>query len=301
MARDNPGGDARAPSELPALAWRDALRRALCRASEDGLLTEAGGIAFFAVFALLAGLVAFASVAGLLGDAAALGRRVRDVGDILPAGVPEILDQLLANAAPGRVAASLATALWGAIAAAQALLRGLNLAYGERESRGALRLAGSSLAVALCGGLFALLALGAFLALPTAVGSALLLVLRWPALLAVAIAGLAVLYRYGPCRAEPRWRWVTWGSAFAALAWVLSSAAFSWFARGLGGYGAAYGPLAAVVAFMTWAWLSATALLFGAVLNAETERQTARDATSKPQQPMGGRVPQGRYFKAGRS
>ncbi len=257
------------------------------------MLTEAAGIAFYAVFALLAGLAAFASLAGLLGDAAALGHRVRDVGNILPAGVPEILDQLLANAAPDRVAAALATALWGATAAAQALLRGLNLAYGERESRHMLRLAGISLAVALCGGLFALLALGAFLALPTAVGGALLLVLRWPALLAGASAALAVLYRYGPCRAEPRWRWVSWGSAFAAFAWVLSSAVFSWFTRGLGGYGAAYGPLAAVVAFMTWAWLSAAALLFGAVLNAETERQTARDTTSEPQQQArGGRVPQ---------
>jgi membrane protein len=294
MAADDPGGDTNAPSDIPARAWRDVLRRALRRTSEDGLLTEAAGIAFYAVFALLAGLAAFVSLWGVLGAPAALGRRVREVGGALPAGLPEVLDQLLADAAaPGRGAAALAAALWAATAAAQALTRGLNLVYGERERRGAWRLAGLSLAVALCGAVFALLALAAFLALPSAAGDgavgALLVVLRWPALLAGATAGLAALYRYGPCRAEPRWRWVSWGGGFAAVAWVVGSAAFSWYARRLGGYGAAYGPLAAVVAFMTWAWLSAAVVLLGAVLNAEAECQTARDTTVGPGRPPGAR------------
>jgi membrane protein len=116
---------------------------------------------------------------------------------------------------------------------------------------------------------------------------ALLAVFCWPALLAGAIAGLATLYRHGPCRAEPRWRWVSWGGVFAAVAWVIGSAVFSWYARRLGGYGAAYGPLAAVVAFMTWAWLSAAAVLLGAVLNVEAECQTARDTTAGPERPQG--------------
>ncbi len=73
-----------------------------------------------------------------------------------------------------------------------------------------------------------------------------------------------------------------WGGVFAAVAWVLGSAAFSWYVRRLGGYGAVYGPLGAVVAFMTWAWLSAAAVLAGALLNAEAERQTARDTTVRP-------------------
>ncbi len=293
MATENPGSNAGTPSAIPALGWRDILLRVLRRTSEDGLLTEAAGVAFYAVFALFAGLAAFVSLWGVLGDPAALGRRLRDVGGALPVGMPEVLDQLLADAAaPGRGLAALAAALWAATAAMQALIRGLNLAYAERECRGGWRLAGLSLVVALCGALFALLALGSFLALPSVVGGSpggFLVALRWPALLAAAAVGLAAVYRYGPCRTEPRWRWVSWGGGFAAVAWVLGSALFSWYVRGLGGYGAAYGPLAAVVTFMTWAWLSAAAVLLGAVLNAEIECQTARDTTTGPERPPGAR------------
>ncbi len=291
---DGRGHDADAPSGIPARGWREVLRRTLGRASEERLLTEAAGVAFYAVFALLAALAGLVSSWALLGDPAVLERRVNDAAGTLPAGLPEIIGQLLAAGAdrgpapPGLVAlGGLAAALWGATAAAQALLGALNLAYGEHECRGALRLAVLSLAIALGGALFALLGLGAFLALPEVVGrggsaGALLGLLRWPALLAAAAAGLAALYRFGPCRAEPRWRWVGWGGVFAAVAWVLGSAAFSWYARRLGGYGAVYGPLGAVVAFMTWAWLSAAAVLTGALLNAEAERQTVRDTTVGP-------------------
>jgi membrane protein len=155
------------------------------------------------------------------------------------------------------------------------------------------RLTGISLMVALCVALFALLTLAAFLALPLVasdrVTGTLLQALRWPALLVAAGCGLAALYRAAPCRTEPRWRWVSWGSGFAAIAWLGGSAGFSWYARHLGGYGAAYGPLAAVISFMTWAWLSAAAVLLGALLNAESECQTARDTTAGPAAPLGSR------------
>jgi membrane protein len=209
---------------------------------------------------------------------------VHEAERALPAGLPELLDQLIDFAAPGRGAAALAAALWAASGAALALIRGLNLAYGERECRGLWRLTGLSLVVTLSGAVFTLLALGAFLALPlvTSDGTAgvLLDVLRWPALIVTAACGLAVLYRGGPCRAEPRWRWVSWGSGFAALAWVAGSAVFSGYVRDLGGYDTAYGPLSAVVVFMTWAWLSAAAVMLGAVLNAEAERQTTQDTAA---------------------
>jgi membrane protein len=258
----------------------------LRRASDNGLLTEAAGVAFYAVFALFAGLVAFVSLWGLFAHPGVLGRRVHEAEHTLPAGLPDLLDQLIDSAAPGRGAAALAAALWAASGAALALIRGLNLAYGELECRGLWRLTGLSLVVTLSGAVFTLLALSAFLALPLVTGDGtagmLLDILRWPALIVAAASGLAVLYRGGPCRAEPRWRWVSWGSGLAALAWVAGSAAFSGYVRDLGGYDTAYGPLSAVVVFMTWAWLSAAVVLMGAVLNAETERQTTQNTAADP-------------------
>jgi membrane protein len=57
---------------------------------------------------------------------------------------------------------------------------------------------------------------------------------RWPALFVAVALALACLYRFGPSREAPRWRWLTWGSAVATLLWVAASALFSWYAANFG-------------------------------------------------------------------
>ena len=145
---------------------------------------------------------------------------------------------------------------------------------------------------------FVLLALAGVVALPVAVsahpGGAAAAVpmprlLRWPVLLALVAVGLAALYRYGPSRAAPKWRWASWGGALAAAAWLLGSAGISWYADRLGGYDRVYGSLGAVVGFMTRIRLSRAAVRLGAVVNAEAERQTAQDTTAGPGAPPGER------------
>ena len=108
----------------------------------------------------------------------------------------------------------------------------------------------------------------------------LLRVARWPLLLVIVTMMLAVIYRYGPSRTEARWRWVSWGGAFAAIVWVLVSLAFSWYVAHFGSYNKTYGSLGAAIGFMTWIWISATIVLIGAELNAEMEHQTKRDTTT---------------------
>ena len=103
------------------------------------------------------------------------------------------------------------------------------------------------------------------------------------ALLAAVTLFLALIYRFGPSRARPKWRWVSWGSAFAAVSWVLGSAAFSWYVANFGSYNKTYGSLGAVVGFMTWIWTSTIIVLVGGELNAEMEHQTERDTTVGPE------------------
>jgi membrane protein len=95
---------------------------------------------------------------------------------------------------------------------------------------------------------------------------------------------LAVIYRYGPSRETPRWRWITWGSALAAILWLGISALFSWYASSFGKFNETYGSLGAVIGFMTWLWISAIVIPLGAELDAELEHQTAR-----PRSPWGAR------------
>ena len=111
--------------------------------------------------------------------------------------------------------------------------------------------------------------------------------LRWPVMFVLVIAGLAVLYRYGPSLRLAKWRWISIGSIFAASAWLAVSSLFSWYLGNFANYNATYGALGAVVGLMMWMWLSAIVVLVGAELNSEIEHQTARDSTVGPEKPLG--------------
>jgi membrane protein len=109
--------------------------------------------------------------------------------------------------------------------------------------------------------------------------------LRWPLLFFIGAFALAVIYRHGPSRDQARWRWISWGSAGATIAWVAASLLFSWYAANSGSYNKTYGSLGAVIGFMTWMWLSAIVMLLGA----EMAHQTVRDTTVGEEKPMGER------------
>jgi membrane protein len=110
----------------------------------------------------------------------------------------------------------------------------------------------------------------------------LLLLLEWPLLIAVVMAGLAALYRYAPDRHPPRWRWVSPGAIVATLLWLLGSVAFTVYVSHFNSYDKTYGSLGGVVVMLTWLYLSAFVALLGAVINAQSERQTETD-TASPQ------------------
>ena len=209
---------------------------------------------------------------------------------MLPSGAAEMVGGVVGRTAAhggGRLGLGLglaAAALWSAAAAALQLFGALNLAYGEQESRSLLRRSGTALVFALAAMAFVALALGGVLALPAALGTQagaggttdqLLRFLRWPVLLVAASVALALTYCHGPSRARPCWNWVSWGGAVAASAWLLGSGAVSWYVQHVGSFDWLYGSAGAVLGFMVWAWVSSAAVLFGAVLNAELEREAS--------------------------
>jgi membrane protein len=113
--------------------------------------------------------------------------------------------------------------------------------------------------------------------------------LRWPAMLLLAMVAFGILYRYGPSRRLVQGRWITLGSLTAAFLWLAMSATFSWYLGHVANYTATYGALGAVIGLMMWIWLSAVIVLLGAKLNAEIEHQTAVDTTIGPPKPLGNR------------
>jgi membrane protein len=111
--------------------------------------------------------------------------------------------------------------------------------------------------------------------------AALLKMIRWPILSVIMALLLSVIYRFGPSRSAPRWRWITWGSIFAATVWLAASALFSWYVANFGSYNRTYGSLGAIIGFMTWMWVSTIVVLVGAKLDAEMERRTALGSAAR--------------------
>jgi membrane protein len=189
----------------------------------------------------------------------------------------------------------LGIALWGANAGMKAIIDGLNVAYEETEKRGFIALNALSLALTLAALVAVLLAAFTVTLAPAAIAaldlprsmSAVLIVLRWVVMAALLTLGLSVLYRFAPSREAAKWRWVTWGGAFAAILWIAISLGLSAYLTNFADYNATYGSLGAAVALMMWIWLSACAILVGAELNSEMEHQTAVDSTTGPPRPMG--------------
>ena len=112
---------------------------------------------------------------------------------------------------------------------------------------------------------------------------------RWLLLAVFSVAGLAVLFRFGPSREDPEWRWVTWGAVIATVLWVAGSLGFSLYVRNFGSYNETYGTLGGVIILLTWLWLSAYIVLLGAEINSEMEHQTRHDSTTGCDLPMGRR------------
>jgi membrane protein len=189
----------------------------------------------------------------------------------------------------------LAVSLWSANAGIKALFDALNVVYNEKEKRGFLSLNAVSLLFTVGVIVVALLALAAIIVLPPALGyfglggatQWIIEIGKWPALLVCVALVIALLYRYGPSRDRARWRWITWGSGFAATAWLVASILFAWYAANFGSYNKTYGSLGAAIGFMTWIWISTIVVLLGATLDAEMEHQTARDTTAGRPQPLG--------------
>jgi membrane protein len=217
------------------------------------------------------------------------------LGTVLPESAMSVIgEQAMRIASSDRAQLSLTglvgglVALWSANAAMKALIDTLNIVYDTDEQRSFIKLNAVTM-------LFTISAIVGVMVLFVVVAAVpvilqffwlggmvdfLIWAGRWPLIFVLVILALAVLYRFGPCRPNVRWRWITPGSFIAALGLLVLSMLFSWYAASFGRFNETYGSLGAVIGFMTWMWLSATIILVGAELNAEIEN-AARPGAAK--------------------
>ena len=298
------GRHAGRPGEIPPRGWWAVLRRVVREATSDEVGMAAASCGFYAMLALFPAISVSISLYGLVADPAAIENQLAGLRDVLPASTYQMIAGRvhdLATAGPTKLswglAVSLPVALWSAMNGTKAIIRALNVAYEERERRSFLRFNLVALLFTLGGILGVVLALTVIVLVPAALSfswlgplaSIAVRVCSFGLLLGSVVLGVALLYRFGPSRANAKWRWITPGSLVAAGLWLAASLAFSFYVSNFGSYDAAYGTLGGVVVALLWFWISAYAVILGAELNAELELQTRRDTTTKPVQPMGER------------
>jgi membrane protein len=296
------GRQARVPQEIPSSGWKDIAKRTMKSVKQDQVPLLSAGVAYYALLSLFPAAIAVVSIYGLVANPDTVRNQIDQLTKMLSPSTADLVGEQIKQVTGGAGGAlGLATvigiliALWSASSGMKALVTGVNLAYDETETRKFAKLRGLSVLLTLG----AMVLLGIALALivgfpavandwptPLAWTAG---VLRWVLLAGLLVAGLAVLYRYAPDRDEPRWTWVSWGSAVATVLWILASVGFSVYANAFGNYNKTYGALAGVIILMLWLFLTSFVVLIGAELNTEMELQTVKDTTTGPEQPMGER------------
>ena len=271
----------------PAVGWKRIALDTWKDAGEDNLSLVAAGVAFYIFLAFVPLLTALVLSYGLFADPLTVAHDIGHLAEILPASAASIAaDQLEAmtggsDAKTGlALVVALAIAVYGASKAADAIMTALNIVYEVKECRGFIGRLIAALGMTAGAILLLLLAVVTISALSflesllPGLGGVTTVALR---LLFIAAAGavvmllLAIVYRYVPCRPDAEWRWITPGSVLATLVWLAATAGFGLYVASFGDYNATYGSLGAVIAFLTWLYLTAYIILLGAELNAILE------------------------------
>jgi membrane protein len=279
------------PSDLSKRDYLAILKRAGKSSLEDHITNLAAALAYYTFLAIPAVLLVAVGVFSLVADENAVGEIVGRLQGVAPQEALTLLEDTLqrvtetqANSGYAMVIVGSVLALWTVTGAMDTLMWALNSAYGREETRGFIkrRLTALVMVILLLFAFtlaFGLLVLGPHLSgwIGSEVGlEAVIEWLWWTAQWPILILGLlfafaAVLY-LGPNVDHPRWRFLTVGTTIAVVIWLLASGLFAIYVGQFSSYNKAWGSLAAVIIMLTWLWISGLALLFGAEINAETER-----------------------------
>jgi YihY family inner membrane protein len=288
------------PTQLPGGSWWAAIRRTVREFQVDNLKDWAAALTYYSVLSIFPALLVLISLLDLAGPST-IQTLLDNLGQVAPGSVNQILEGAINNLRQTRgsagvlALAGLAVALWSASNYIAAFMRASNAIYDVPEGRPVWKtlpiriavtvvvmvlLAVSAVAVVATGGLAD--RIGRLLGLGSAVVTVWDLV-KWPVLLLVVSFMFALLYWASP-NAKQGFRWVTPGGILAVVVWVLASVAFAIYVANFGSYNKTYGSLASVIIFLVWLWLSNTAILLGAELNAELERSRAIAAGHPPEE-----------------
>lgn len=254
---------------------------------DDNVFNGAAALGYYLTLALFPALILVMTILPYLPvpqlDQSIMGVVDRALPEMAAGMIERVLQQVMSDRKGGLLSASLALTLWAASTGMYAIMKQLNITYDAPEKRGflhgrAVALALSLVFIVLVVAAFSLIVLGSqiqeWLGLDGAI-SMLFAMLRWLVVVALLLAGFAIIYRYAP-NVDHDFRLVSPGSVTAATLLILASLAFSFYVSNFANYGAAYGSIGAVIVLMLWLYLAGLVILLGSEINALLERRRPR-------------------------
>jgi membrane protein len=283
-----------APREPVSTSLMGALKRTVKEFKKDNLSDWAAALTYRAVMCMAPALLVIVAALGLLGKSTT-NKLIANIGTLAPGGVKSTLNTVITSV-QGKSTAGLAgiigiaLALYSASSYIAAFMRASNAIYRVGEGRPVWKTIPVRIAVTIV--LVVMLVISAAIVvfsgpIATKTGKALgisptLITVfeyaKWPVLIIIVSAMLAILYYAAPNVKQPGIKWVSPGGLLAVIVWVVASALFAFYVANFGSYNKTYGALASVIIFLIWLWITNVAILLGAEFNAEIQRGHAVDA-----------------------
>jgi membrane protein len=277
-------------TDLSVHDYKAIVIRAGKQALAHGITDSAAALAYYSFLAVPAVLLVTVGLFSLVASPDAITTLIDKLGTVIPSQATQLIEDSLRrmnenkNGSLAMVIVGFVLALWTTTGAMTAFMRGVNGAYEREETRGFVkqRLVAVQMVIGL--GLAFLLVFGLLVLGPVIshwIGSALDIegfigwlwwIVQWPILIGALLLLFATVLYLAPNVEHPRWHFVTPGSLFAVVVWLVASGGFAVYTSMFSSYNKTWGSLAAVIVMLLWLWLSGLSLLLGAEINAEAER-----------------------------
>ena len=279
------------PRDLSKRDYFAILIRAGKESMKDHITNLAAALAYYAFLAIPSALLVAVGVFSLVAGDDAIATIIEKLDTVVPQEALTLIEDSLRRVTEAQSSSGITLiivgsvlALWTLTGAMDTLMWALNAAYDREETRGFIKRRLTAIAMVILMLLAFVLAFGLLVLGPVvsdALGSAVDLetvvkwlwwTAQWPILLLGLLFAFATIHYLGPNVDHPRWQFLTFGTAISVVVWLLASGGFAIYVSKFGSFDKTWGSLAGVIIMLTWLWLSGLALLFGAEINAETER-----------------------------